>query len=250
MATDLTEAERIEIDHWAHSESERPGVFSVGNLINKLTDAPVLLSRLDPFLEEFASAARVLELGAGQGWGSCLLQALAPPRRPRHICTDISHHALQSAPMWEGIFRTRLSGSAACRSYELPFRNAAFDVVFAFQAAHHFRAHQRTLAEIHRVLVPGGLALYLHEPSCPRWIHPLAVRRVRSSRPDVPEDVLVHDEMLSIARGAGFDASHRDDCSLEKRRPLEFLYYMVLGRLSPLRRLLPCTRDYVLRKRS
>ena len=247
MPIDLEEAERIEIDHWARSESERPGVFSVDNLLNKLTDAPVLLSRLAPFRDELAAAGRVLELGAGQGWGSCLMRSLSS-QRAQYVCTDLSQFALQSAPMWEGIFRTRLSGSAACRAYELPFRDRSFDVVFAFQAAHHFRAHKRTLAEIHRVLTPGGLALYTHEPSCPRWIHPLAVRRVRSSRPDVPEDVLVHEEILAIARKAGFDASWRDDCSLEKRRPLEFVYYMILGRIRPLRRVLPCTRDYVLRK--
>jgi len=247
MAIDLKEAERIEIDHWARSESERPGVFSVDNLLNKLTDAPVLLSRLAPFRDELASARRVLELGAGQGWGSCLIQSRSASRA-QHVCTDLSHHALQSAPMWEGIFRTRLGGSAACRSYELPFRDRSFDVVFAFQAAHHFRAHRRTLAEIHRVLTPGGLALYTHEPSCARWIRPLAVRRVRASRPEVPEDVLVHEDILSMARRAGFDATWRDDCSLEKRRPLEFVYYMILGRVSPLRHVLPCTRDYVLRK--
>ena len=245
---EVHEAERIEIEHWASSETERPGVFSIENLINKVTDAPVLLGRLAPFRDRFTSANRVLELGAGQGWASCLLRSLHGRPSQGWFCTDISRHALQSLPAWGGVFRSRPSGAAACRAYQLPFPDGTFDVVFAFQAAHHFRLHRETLQELHRVLVPGGLGLYSHEPTCPRWIHPLAVRRVRSGRPEVPEDVLLHEDVLKAARAVGLSVACRDDCSLEKRRPLEYVYYLVLGRIPPLRALLPCTRDYVFEK--
>ena len=164
------------------------------------------------------------------------------------VATDISVFALQSAPLWEAIFRRRLSGASACRSYQLPFRDGSFDLVFAFQAAHHFRRHEATALEVFRVLRPGGVAIYLHEPTCPAWIHPLAVRRVRQGRPDVPEDVLIPSWILRPARAAGFRATTRDDCSLAKRGPLELLYYLGMRALPPLRFVLPCTRDFVLEK--
>ncbi|HEV2106217.1 MAG TPA: hypothetical protein VGU27_10875, partial [Candidatus Eisenbacteria bacterium] len=82
-----------------------------------------------------------------------------------------------------------------------------------------------------------------------RWIYPLAVRRVRAGRPEVPEDVLLYLDVLRDARSVGFVAACRDDCSVEKRRPLEFAYYAILGAVPPLRVVLPCTRDFVLEKK-
>lgn len=244
----VKEMEAIEIRYWATSETERPGVFAIDNVVNKITDAPVLLERLAPFRSRFASAARVLELGAGQGWASCLLRALQADRGQVVVCADISQFALRSVPMWQDVFRTTITGATACRSYELPFASETFDAVFTFQAAHHFRLHRETLREIKRILTPRGLAVYMHEPSCARWIHPVAVRRVRALRQHVPEDLIVHEEMVKCAREEGLEVSSRDDCSLVKRGRVEFIYYLVLGAVRPLRWILPCTRDYIFKR--
>ena len=66
----------------------------------------------------------------------------------------------------------------------------------------------------------------------------------------VPEDVLVHKELLQLARDAGLSASTVFDLSLAKRGPLELLYYSALRMAPFLKHVLPCTRDFVFEKRS
>jgi SAM-dependent methyltransferase len=175
-----------------------------------------------------------------------LKKALGPGK---HItASDLSPFAIASLGIWERVFDVRLDASFNCRSYEIPIESGSVDLVFTFQAAHHFVAHRRTLCELHRVLAAGGVALYLHEPTCSRWLHPLARRRVNQKGMPVPEDVLVHSRVLALASGAGFAASSEFDLSLAKRGPVELLYYSALRRLPFLKHVLPCTRDLVFEK--
>ena len=83
--TDLQHKEQVEIDFWANSPTEKPGALSVDNLLNKMTDAPVLLQRMRPFEEHFRAASTILELGAGQGWASCLVKRLHRRSRMRYF---------------------------------------------------------------------------------------------------------------------------------------------------------------------
>ena len=55
----------------------------------------------------------------------------------------------------------------------------------------------------------------------------------------VPEDVLVHGELLDLARRAGFIAGTVFDLSLAKRGPVELLYYSALRRVPGLKHVLP-----------
>jgi len=243
---ELHAKEQLEIDAWRDSPTEAPGVDSIENLVNKLTDAPVFLEAFARHHERFERAARILEIGAGQGWASCLIKKRLGPAT--HVtASDLSPFAIASAGIWERVFDVRLDGTLHCRSYEIPVEAGSVDLVFAFQAAHHFAAHRRTLAELHRVLSPGGVALYLHEPTCGPWLHALAKRRVNQKGMPVPEDVLVHAHVLDLGRRAGFRATCLDDVSVTKRGPIELLYYSALRMVPPLR-LLPCTRDLVFEK--
>lgn len=52
----------------------------------------------------------------------------------------------------------------------LPFKNNTFDVVHCWAALHHFPDRRRSLAEVHRVLNPGGKMLMLE----PGLLNPLA----------------------------------------------------------------------------
>jgi hypothetical protein len=95
--------------------------------------------------------------------------------------------------------------------------------------------------------------LYLHEPSAPIWIYSRAVARVNRKRAsydhDVVEDVLVPSELLRIASELGLAGSVAYTPTLANRRPVEFLYYLALGKLKPLQHVLPCTADFVFSRR-
>src|SRR5262249_2119080 len=239
---ELEAKEQLEIDAWRNSPTEAPGVDSIENLVNKLTDAPVFLEALARHRVRFARATRILELGGGQGWASCLLKKRLGAGS--HVtASDLSPFAIASAGIWERVFDVRLDATLHCRSYEIPIAAGGVDLVFAFQAAHHFVAHRRTLRELHRVPARGGVPLYLHEPTCSRWLHRLARHRVNHKGMPVPEDVLVHTRLLAIARAAGFSASSQFDLSLAKRGPLERVYYRALRTVPGLRHVLPTTRD-------
>src|SRR3954466_8708770 len=118
-AVDLSRKEQLEIDAWRLSKTERPTADTVDNVINKLTDAPVLLEGIGRHRALFDEASAILELGAGQGWGSCIIKKLVGPST-RVLATDISRFAIASVPKWERLFEVRLDGVLACRSYDIP----------------------------------------------------------------------------------------------------------------------------------
>lgn len=238
-----------ELEHWRTSPTEGPGVFEPTNLVHKLTEAQSLLEAFDRHRRRFEDARTILELGGGQGWAACLAKSLFGGQV---TASDLSPDAIASVPIWEGVFRVRVE-ALACPSYEVPMENGSLDLIFTFQAAHHFGAHRRTLGECQRLLRPGGALLYLHEPTAPRWIYRPAVARVNSKRAsydhDVVEDVLVPSELLRIASELGLAGSVAFTPTLANRRPVEFLYYLALSQLKPLQSVLPCTADFVFRRR-
>ncbi|MDB5047006.1 MAG: SAM-dependent methyltransferase [Fibrobacteres bacterium] len=238
-ANRLESKEAREIDYWRTMPSESPESEDVGTLLNKITDAPNLLECLARFGNVFPEGAEVLELGAGQGWASCLLKRMHP--KARFTVSDISEYAVASIHKWEHIFQVKAEKTFACKSYEIPSGDAAFDVIFAFASAHHFGAHRKTLAEIKRVLKPGGQCLYLHEPCCRRWIYKAAHRRVNRTRDTVPEDVIVFPKLVAIAKEAGLEVEFIFTPTLNKRLPFEFLYYFAMRKIPFLQQLLPCT---------
>jgi SAM-dependent methyltransferase len=244
---DLQDLQEREIKYWRESEHETPESESIHNLINKMGDVPVFMESLQPYASLFSTdSVRMLELGGGQGWGACLMKRLFP--RAQVTLTDISPYAVQSLPKWERIFQSKVDAAYACLSYRIPEKDSSIDVVYCFAAAHHFRAHRRTLKELQRVLRPGGTALYLYEPACPRIWHPIAYRRVNRIRPAVEEDVLVWTELAAIAREAGLIAKVDFHPSTLRRRPVAAVYYAVLSLAPVLCRLLPCSANFVFTK--
>lgn len=242
---DLARTERIESEYWRHSTASDPDPHSLGSLtntINKITDAGVFLHSLLPFRGVFERANSILELGAGQGWASCVVKRLFP--RATVATTDISPWALASLPRWEHVFEVRIDRAFASRSYALPMATGSVECVFCFSSAHHFRAHRRTLQEVRRVLAPGGHCFYFFEPSCPRFWHPLAAWRVNRKRPQVPEDVLVSSRLRQLAEREQLSCEIVFEPQLFKRAPLETVYYALLQLVSPLQRVLPCTATY------
>ena len=246
MPTQQETREQQEITFWETAPYERPGVESLENITNKFRETPIFYLKLKQFLPFFQSAGRILELGAGQGWSSCLVKKLFPAKTL--VATDIAAAALASVHLWEKIFNVKLDRTVACKSYETPFEDGSFDLIFTFQSAHHFGRYRATLKEIRRLLAPGGVALYLSEPGCRRFIHPLAHYRVNKKRPTVPEDVIIYRNIQSIGKELGLDVEVQFDGHLEGRGPTETMYYFVLQKLRFLRNFLPCSVDIIIRK--
>ena len=243
-----TGREASEIAFWADSESERPGVFSLDLLTHKLSEARIFQEKFVDFGPLFDSAKTIVELGGGQCWASCIVKDRVGANATV-IGTDIAPDAIASVGEWERVMRVKLDRTESCRSHDTPFADDSVDLVFAFAAAHHFGSHRRTLAEIKRILKPGGHALYLHEPGCKDWIYPLALKRVMAKRPVVPEDVLRYDHLCDLARSEGLEAEVHFAPTTTYRGPTETVYYLAMQRLGFLNKVLPCTVDLVFTKR-
>jgi SAM-dependent methyltransferase len=101
-------------------------------------------------LDEIGSSARpVLEIGVGTG-------RIAAPLAGRHrvVGIDLSREMLR-------VLAAKDSGVAAVEgdAVRLPFRSEAFGAVVACHVLHLVRDWQRAVAEVGRVLVPGGVLL-------------------------------------------------------------------------------------------
>ncbi|MBQ4801397.1 class I SAM-dependent methyltransferase [Aquimarina sp. MMG015] len=241
----LEEKERIEIEFWKNSPTENPTNFSTKNLLNKLSEAKVFYGVFKKHEDLFQNSETILELGGGQGWASCLIKK---EYSKKVYLSDISNYAIESLKNWEKVFGVKIDHSFACKSYEIPLEDNSVDLVFAFAAAHHFVKHKKTLKEVKRVLKKGGRCIYMYEPSCRKFLYPLAYKRVNKKRPHVPEDVLITKEIMSIATDLGLKSYYEFHFSTISRGPVATMYYYFLGKMPFLANIIPCTCNYVFQK--
>ncbi|NEQ49931.1 MAG: class I SAM-dependent methyltransferase [Leptolyngbya sp. SIO3F4] len=239
---DLATRRQQEIDFWKHAQHEKPGELSILNIINKFSESRVFIEKIQQYGALFLQSKNTLELGGGQGVHSCILKSLFPQNN--YTVSDISPYAIESTPQWESLLKVELKDRLACPSDMIPVPDETYDLVFCFQAAHHFVTHRETLQEVHRILQPGGTCLYLHEPSCTRFMHPYAYKRVNRKRHEVTEDLLIYRDMQAFASEVGFQTDLHFAPTLTGRGPKETLYYALLGKIPTLQRTLPCTVDY------
>jgi ubiquinone/menaquinone biosynthesis C-methylase UbiE len=208
------------------------------NILNKMTDAQMFVHLFHVYRHHFTG--RILELGAGQGWASCLVKRYEP--EAHIIATDISPYAIASLPNWERVWGINIDRHYACKSYETREADASVDLVFCFASAHHFVEHEKTLAEVQRILKPTGTALYLFEPTANRFFYRFQRWRINRVRPAVPEDVIVPARFKRSAEACGLQARFDVFLDLPKRHPL-----MRLALLFPLaKRFLPSAANIVM----
>lgn len=242
----IIEKEKIEIDFWKQSKSENPASFSFDNFLNKMGDCAIFYKILKKYSFIIKDSPIILELGAGQGWASCTVKKLYDKYL---ITSDISPYAVESLKYWEELYKVKIEESFACTSYQIPRENDSVDLIFCFAAAHHFIKHRKTLLEIQRVLKKNGKCIYMYEPSCTKFMYRLAYKRVNKKRPEVPEDVLIYKKIKSIAESMGLKATVEFYPSMDKRGPLETVYYYVLNKLPFLQKILPSTANYIFEKK-
>jgi SAM-dependent methyltransferase len=109
-------------------------------------------------LAGLAPQGRVLEVGSGPGRLAAKLAELAP--EVRVIGIDITPEMVERANALAA--RSGVADRVAFQVGDvaaLPFPDASFDVVASTLSLHHWRDPARGLAEIDRVLRPGGVAL-------------------------------------------------------------------------------------------
>jgi SAM-dependent methyltransferase len=163
-----------------------------------------MLRLLEPlFLAHVPGGGRVLDAGCGRS----LFTEIRPDWPFNIVASDVDHDLLASrrrdfpAVRW-------LVGDAA----PLPFRDAAFDALFAGELIEHLPDPRPALAEFRRVVKPGG-PLILTTPNRLR----LANVADGSERPYSPDHLseLSYDEVRSLLGDAGFDVLKSTGLHLE-----------------------------------
>ncbi|KVE39302.1 class I SAM-dependent methyltransferase [Burkholderia sp. TSV86] len=102
--------------------------------------------------------AQVLDLGCGAGHASF---AAARGGAAQVIAYDLAPQMLatvEAAARERGLSSVRVEQGVAER---LPFADASFDWVVSRMSAHHWRDVRRALAQVRRVLKPGGRVLFI-----------------------------------------------------------------------------------------
>lgn len=146
--------------------------------------------------------ATVLDMGCGAGHASF---AVAPHVR-EVVAYDIAAQMLatvEAAAKERGLSAIRTQQGAA---ETLPFPDASFDWAVSRMSAHHWRDVPKALAEVHRVLKPGGRLKFIDiagidDPLYDTHIQAIEVLRDGSHVRDYRAD-----EWLAMLDVAGFDA--------------------------------------------
>ena len=190
---------------------------------------------------------KILELGAGQGWASCLYKRLY--NESEVIVTDINEHALKCIYEWERLYSVKADKVYACKSYKTKEPDNSIDQVFCFAAAHHFIKQEETLKEISRILKKGGKAFYFHEPVTPRIFYkPIHAYVNRNMNGKPHEDVLITKDIKKYARKYGLVPFVDLNPSLVKRKPFATVYFAILKKIPLFRKVLPASAVFYFKK--
>jgi len=106
---------------------------------------------------ELRATDRVLEVGCGTGYGAAVLSERAARFVGLDVDADVVAHATEANRSKPGEFRLY-------DGVRIPFDDASFEVAVSFQVVEHVADDRGYVAEIARVLAPGG-TLYLTTPN-------------------------------------------------------------------------------------
>jgi len=101
----------------------------------------------------FRPGMRVLEIGGGSGFQAAILDSWG--------CDIVSIDLEQNPSPQQKYFQKEYFIVKPYDGRHLPFDDAQFDMVFSSNMLYHVRPLQEFLAQIRRVLRPGGIALHI-----------------------------------------------------------------------------------------
>ncbi len=118
--------------------------------------------------------ARVLEIGCGDGGGAMLFRRAFSPALYHGLDVDPAMVRLAAGRCRKAKATTKTKGLLFLRgdAERLPYRDAAFDAVVNFGIIHHLPDWRRGVAELARVLRPGGV-FYFEEIYPPLYANPV-----------------------------------------------------------------------------
>jgi ubiquinone/menaquinone biosynthesis C-methylase UbiE len=192
----MDEQLRTEFNEWARAgkgESMERGHRPVG-------EQAIARMRVEP-------NSRVLDVGCGSGWATRLLADSAFDGRVTGI--DISDEMVRLAR--ESSTDYKNVDFEVASAERLPFETNEFTHAFSMESLYYYRNIPKALAEIHRVIEPGGLFvavvdLYWENEATHQWIDTL----------NVPVELLSADDYRSLFIDAGFE-NIRDERILDPR---------------------------------
>ncbi len=130
--------------------------------------------------EHVQPGSRLLDLGCGRGG---LIEQLVETHGP-----SIVDQTIGLDPDWLSVKEHRLDLPAAVGfSHGLPYASNSFDVVFCSWLLEHLETPEQDLAEIGRVLKPGGVFIFI----TPNKMHPIAWLNQAIGRFSAVQDWLV-----------------------------------------------------------
>jgi ubiquinone/menaquinone biosynthesis C-methylase UbiE len=166
-----------------------PGTEMFEESLELFNDFVVAMRLLQPGPDD-----RILDLGAGGGWCSALLQRF----NRRSVAVDIAHEML-------AVSRERATAApiaAVAGDLEhLPFSDGSFDKAVCLSAIHHVPDMPAALREIARVLTPAGVVVF-SEPGVGHAQMPGSVRAAKDFGV-LEQDVLI-EPFTDMCLRAGF----------------------------------------------
>jgi SAM-dependent methyltransferase len=119
----------------------------------------------------------------------------------RIIVADINEAALDISRQRVLKFALTQPGYVAFDVHQIPFADHSIDCVVVLEALHHFPDYDRALAEIHRILKPGGI-FYSQEPN---GLNPLRrLSELRDRLRGTVEKSFFRLQLLKLCQKAGF----------------------------------------------
>jgi len=244
----LSESDKREIYFWKNDPLESTVDNICDNVVHK-SGYIRIFKRILPELK-LKGKERILELGSGHGWASAMVKKAHP--NCYIIASDISKDAVKFAKNYESILGVTIDEKWSFSVRTIPFERNQFDRIFTFASFHHFgesNDFSRAMTEMVRVIKPGGKLMLFYEPSSPKYLHTLAVKRVNAIRKIVDEGVVIISHLKRICETNNCDFSFSYFPDYQQRSNLSTtLYYFFLSHFKFFQPLLPCTVNLTIQK--